>query len=456
VSRPTAAQLAATAATFTAIALAGPAGCAPSATLDGPAAEESYAHLRTALSAYDSAGWLAGPPEFPVVGRPVVLSGPGDSVFVGFTASMPASALRFARDGNLVAARYQVTMLVRSGTDTLARSDRREVVRVRDFSEAANREPRVLFQRFVLVAPGSLVLDVTVRELTARRQASRSFWLDTRRGLSPPLVAYRAAARRSLSEPPSALLNPRHTAYVSEPPPVVWIEDGDGPPGPVLIRIERDGVELLRDTVMLESAEGGPPTAVAALPVHLLPPGRTTLVAERPGGGTARAVPLYIGLSPEWVFPTWEESLARLVHALDPDTLEAWSTAPVPEQSGLWRRFQQRTDPDAATPDNEFVARHFDRMSTANDRFDEPGRAGWETDRGEVLVKLGDPDRQRFIRPERQDEVPRIEWEYGESLPSRGLIVFEDASDFGVFVMTSRSRAVLRRLVREQAESTRR
>jgi GWxTD domain-containing protein len=153
------------------------------------------------------------------------------------------------------------------------------------------------------------------------------------------------------------------------------------------------------------------------------------------------------------VFPSWEKSLAHLAYALDPDTLEAWKTAVPGEQAASWRRFQEKTDPDPETPANEFLARYFDRMGLANDRFDEPGRAGWETDRGEVLVKLGEPRRQRFIRPERQNEVPRIEWEYDESLPSPALIVFEDASEFGVFVMTSRSRAVLRRLVRELAEA---
>lgn len=450
-SRPSVAGLAATAALGLAIAVAGPAGCAPSATLDGPSTDASYAHLRTALAAYDSAGFLAGPAQFSVVGRPVVLTGPGDSVYVGITASMPASALRFAREGNVVAARYQVTMLVHSGVDTLARVDRREVVRVTDFAEAASREPRVLFQRLVLVPSGALVLEVTFRELTARRQAGRSFRFDARGGLSQPLVAYRAEARTSLAEPPSALLNARHTVYASEPQPVVWLEHGGGPAGPARMRVMRGDVELWADTVRLESEAAGPASVVAALPVHLLPPGRATLRAERSIGGTVSAAPLYIGLSPEWVFSSWEESLAHLVHALDPDTLSAWSAAPAGEHAELWRRFQERTDPDPSTPQNEFLARHFDRMSSANERFDEPGRAGWETDRGEVLVKLGEPDRQRFIRPERQNEVPRIEWEYDESLPASGLIVFEDASDFGVFVMTSRSRAVLRRLVRELA-----
>lgn len=439
------------AAVLAVLAMASLAGCAPSATLDPAATDESYAHVRSALAAYDTAGFLAGPPDFPVVGRAVVLSGPGDSVFVGFAASMPPSALRFARDGSTVAARYQVTMSVRVGSDTLARVDRREVVRVADFSEASSREPRVLFQRLVLVPAGSITVDVTLRELTARKQAERSFSLEGSGGVSPPLVAYRAGGRTAFAEAPDVLMNGRSTVTAGGRPAFVLLEGSEGRPGSAWLHIEREGVELWSDTLSLKIEGTGPPSGVTALPVHLLPPGRATIRAEYPDDGTGPAAPLYIGLSPEWVFPTWEESLAHLAYALDPDTLEAWKSAAPGEQTAAWRRFQERTDLDPATPANEFLVRYFDRMAMANDRFDEPGRAGWETDRGEVLVKLGEPARQRFIRPERQNDVPRIEWEYDESLPAPALIVFEDASEFGVYVMTSRSRAVLRRLVRELA-----
>lgn len=435
------------------LAVASLAGCAPSVTVDPSATDESYAHVRSALAAYEDDGFLVGPPDFPVVGRAMVLSGPADSVFVGFAASIPPSALRFARDGATVAARYQVTMLVRARSDTLARVDRREVVRVADFLEASSHEPRVLFQRFLLVPADSITLDVTVRDLAARRQAEHRFQLDTRGGVFEPLVAYRAERRTTTEAPPELLVNGRNTIAASGRSASVFLEGPAGRPGPAVLRIERDGAVLWGDTVDLEAGAGRPPSAVAALPVHLLPPGRATLRTEYRGSGTAPTASLYIGLAPEWILPSWEEALDYLVYALDPDTLEAWRSAPPVGQAAAWRRFQDRTDPDPATPANEFLDRYFDRMGQANIRFDEPGRAGWETDRGEVLVKLGEPDRQRFIRPERQNDVPRIEWEYDESLPTPALIVFEDSTEFGVFAMTSRSRVVLRRLVQQLAEA---
>lgn len=434
-------------------AAAVPLACGGSATLNHAATDESYEHVRAALSAYDSAGFLAGPASFPVVGRPIVLPGPADSVFVGFAASMPPSALRFAREDGLVAGRYQVTMMIRSGPDTLARADRREIVRVEDFEETGSREPRIVFQAFELVpVTGRLTLEVAVRDLAARRQAEASFDLTAAAGwgLSPPVLAYRAARRSSFAEPPDVLSRPRHTAYASQEPPLVLIEAGAGAAGPLTLSVERDGGTIWSETVELASTDGGPPAAVAALPVRLLPPGAATLRAA-PDAGTGVTAPLYVGLSPEWTFSEWGRALAHLAHALDADTLETWQGVPSGEHAEVWARFQQRTDPDPSTPANEFLAEYFERMSLANTRFDEPGRAGWETDRGEVLVKLGEPDRQRFVRPERQGEVPRIEWEYEEAVPSPTLIVFEDATDFGVFTMTPRSRAILRRIAGELA-----
>ncbi len=386
------------------------------------------------------------------MGRAVVLPGRADSALVGFAASMPPSALSFARDGDFVVARYQVALTLRADSDTIRRIVRPEVVRVEDFAATASREPRILFQLFFPAPGGELTLDVQVRELTARYEAERSFTVKTRGSLAPPLIARRAEPRASFAERPDVLLYARHTPVATAPEAVALIEDGTGRPGTVRLSVAHDGALLWSDSVDLVPTEDGPASAVAVLPVHLLPPGPAVLRAERARDGIAAVAPLYIGLSPEWALPTWEAATERLEYALEPDTLEAWRAAEPAARAESWRRFQERTDPDPETAANEYLARYFDRMSTANDRFDEPGRAGWETDRGEVLVKLGEPDDERFVRPERQGEVPRIEWEYEESVPTPALIVFEDVSDFGVFRMTPRSRLTLRRVAAAVAE----
>ncbi len=58
-------------------------------------------------------------------------------------------------------------------------------------------------------------------------------------------------------------------------------------------------------------------------------------------------------------------------------------------------RFWASRDPDPATPENEFQRRFEQRVREASERFAEPGREGWQTDRGRAWVLLGPPDETR-------------------------------------------------------------
>lgn len=424
--------------------------CAPGASLDPAASEDSYAHLRDALAAYREAGFMVGPPAFPVVGHAMTLPGPADSMWVGFAASLPASALRFAREGDLFAAQYQVTLFILDGADTLRRIERRETVRVDDFPETVAREPRIVFQRFVIAPLRRLELAVTVRELSSRREATGRLPVTPPAGLAQPILAYRAATRRALDQAPPVIASPRNTFFASEGLVTLLLEGGTADTGRVVVDVDTDGEVVWSDTLTMASTPGAPASVLLALPVHRLPPGPASLEIRRPGDGTIRTVAMYAGLSPEWVPTGWTGALDLLRYALEDDTLEAWRELRPLERSAAWERFQERSDPDPTTAANEYLKGYFERMSMANDRYDEPGRAGWETDRGQVLVRLGEPDRQRFVRPERQGEVPRLEWEYEESVSRTALIVFEDATDFGIYLLTPRSRAVVRRVERER------
>ena len=132
-------------------------------------------HVVLALDGYRDRGFLAGTIEFPVVGRLILLQGPADSAWLGFAASMSPAALRFSKDGDLYAARYQVRLRAVAGSDTAVSWNRRETVRVDDFPETVSREERVFFQQFVTLPPGSYDVDVALRELTSRREVQQAF-----------------------------------------------------------------------------------------------------------------------------------------------------------------------------------------------------------------------------------------------------------------------------------------
>lgn len=410
-------------------------------------------HIAVALDGYRDRGFLAGTIEFPVVGRVVLFAGPADSAWLGFAASMPPSALRFSKDGDLYAARYQVRLSAISDGDTLFVRERRETVRVDDFPETVSREERVFFQDFVTLPPGDYTIGVALRELTSRREVGREFAVSwppeggVEGFLSEPQPVFHAAAREAFDQSPPMLLAPRATVSAGREPLSLVVEDGSGQEGPLVVELlaEADsGAVLWQDTVQLRRADGGgPATASGPLPQRRVPPGVTRLRVWRPGSGTVKETALLVTLDDEWEFPDFASAAEHLRYAVSDDTLTAWLRASPSERARSWEQFWMETDPDTTTLPNEFLRLYFDRMSMANNRYTEPGVPGWRTDRGRAHVQLGPPDQEIARRPQRPGELPEIEWRYEESLPFQVRLIFEDSGDFGVYSLDQRSRAVL-------------
>lgn len=417
--------------------------------LDRAGSSAAFAHLRASLDTYRELGYLVGPPSFPVVGSAHVLRAAGDSAWIGFAASLPPAALRFAREGGLYAARYRVVIAVTVGSDTLHYLERRETVRVDDFPQTASADPVVVFQRFLSVpAAERVVLDVAIRELTTRNEAVGRLVVDASGTGDAPILVHRATPRVALDQPPPLIVEPRGTTAAAQTPPSLLVETGSR--GVETVEIETDGAVVWSGKLSLSEPSGGPVTGMVAFPLQDVPPGPAVVRVKRPEGG-GPALTVIAALSSRWVPASWEAALDQLRYAVSADTASTWRGLPAAGRAAAWQRLSRATDPDTTTPGNEYFDEYFERMDLANDRFDEPGRPGWQTDRGEVLVRLGEPDQRRFVRPERQGEPARIVWEYEDSVPSRAVIVFEDVNDFGVYVMTQRSRATLRRVVRQMA-----
>jgi len=87
----------------------------------------------------------------------------------------------------------------------------------------------------------------------------------------------------------------------------------------------------------------------------------------------------------------------------------------------FWRRHAP-DDPDAAN-------RYFARVALANERWTFLDRPGWRTDRGRILITLGEPD--AIDRRYAEAQVPDHEvWSY-ERVEGGVLFVFMDRSGFG-------------------------
>ena len=82
------------------------------------------------------------------------------------------------------------------------------------------------------------------------------------------------------------------------------------------------------------------------------------------------------------------------------------------------KEFWASKDPFPETPRNELKVEFYGRIRFANENFGYLGRAGWETDRGRVLVRYGVPD-QVDDYPFSLDSYPTQDWYYYKLIGGR-------------------------------------
>ncbi len=124
-----------------------------------------------------------------------------------------------------------------------------------------------------------------------------------------------------------------------------------------------------------------------------------------------------------------DDAIAQLKHiAKDRDLSFIRGGASDAEKANRFRAFWARLDPTPGTERNERMEEYYYRVDYANRRFG-VGRsnAGWNTDRGEVLIRFGEPD---FVQrhPYAVGARPYEVWEYPR-LHRR--FIFIDETGFG-------------------------
>ena len=109
-------------------------------------------------------------------------------------------------------------------------------------------------------------------------------------------------------------------------------------------------------------------------------------------------------------------------------------TAPREQRAAAWHEFYRESDSGATTPQNEALDQYFRRVEDANQRFQEPSTPGWQTDRGEVFITLGQPDEAFDIA----GVAPGVRWEYTH--PHLSLVFKDETGGFGLYRLTRESR----------------
>lgn len=381
-----------------------------------------------------------------------------DSTLAVFGLSMANNAFAFDRVGNGFEAKYRVNVTFEQDGQLVGEITSEDTVRVATFRETLRPDESVIFQKFVALPPGPTTAKVTVRNVleasdTAVSQDQRSF--DVPRigpgAVSSLVPVYQGGGRATLDTAPRFVLNPRAMAPFGAAPLKFYVEaygTRDSTTARVRV-IGGTGTVAWSGVVQLTPRERFAAGTVV-IPPDSLPVGEVHVEAVVPSLADTVSTRALVSFSDQWVTTNLNEVLSMLRYFGHEHEISAIRKAPPDQQLALWRQFWRDTDPTPVTPQNEALDRYFGRLQEANARFQENGEPGWLTDRGEVLITLGEPDETFDASSVLQSSQRIIRWNY---TAYRLTIDFVDETGFGRFRMTPSSRSdyerVLNRVRRE-------
>ncbi|MBM4116335.1 GWxTD domain-containing protein [bacterium] len=140
---------------------------------------------------------------------------------------------------------------------------------------------------------------------------------------------------------------------------------------------------------------------------------------------------LDVGLAQAAFGREWERTLALLQPLASGDERAALAAAPPSMRRQAWREFWERRAAAETPADNPALTAFCERISEANLRFGAGQRDGYLSDRGQVLLERGAPDRVEQLEDERNFR----QLEYWYYLAAGLVYVFEDRHGAGDFLL---------------------
>lgn len=376
-----------------------------------------------------SAAQAAYTPAFDVevvTQRADLAAGPQTRVDV-YTA-VPNTSLRFLARADGFEATYAVTVQVyavdEEGTQeglVVSRTFEREVLAEDyDATQSADEEDRAV--QTLAIPPGRYVVQVAVEDGASGRALSREVGhavrdladdgvsvsdplllsaYDPAGGTATPIVGatvsteddafwasyelYAAEARTlevtylvteqsRVRERPSfgALLGlaPRQQADLGTPVAVTEALDVEAGLTPAAFRIETAALQVGDYTLTIRLAT---------------PEGRTLATVDK------RFAVRWMGLDSQ--IADLDQAIDQLRYVAKDDEFRAIRNAPTPEeQRRLFLSFWDERDPTPGTVRNEEMEQYYFRVAYANERYSRFHDRGWNTDRGEIFIRFGEPE----------------------------------------------------------------
>ena len=124
-------------------------------------------------------------------------------------------------------------------------------------------------------------------------------------------------------------------------------------------------------------------------------------------------------------------ALEQVRYLPEADSIKWALKQPYDEKLAYFKRFWKRMDPNPGTEKNELMDEYYRRINIANQNFSTLSQNGWQTDRGRIFVKFGEPDdieRHPF-------EINSAPYEIWRFYDYRKLFLFIDRTGFGDFYL---------------------
>lgn len=419
-------------------------------TPDEPAVSpERLPQLFEPMQQFRDMGLIAEAGALPVIGAVRVLAGPTPDSLLGLVAlSLRNRGLTFRREGDTFLGEYRVEIVLRQGTVIASQIARDERVRVATFRETQRNDESIIFQQFLPLAPGAYVVTITVRDRNGPNNTRVEMPISVPglagASMSLPIAVYESRPRNSFAEAPALVANPRSAVEYGTDTLRFYVETYGLPAGTQMaISANQPGGHVAwAETIQVDTAQAVR-GRVVAIPPQVLSIGRYDLHANL-GRGVDASAPFLVTFSDQYAAANLEEIVSLLRYFPAADSLRAILNAPVEERGAAWQRFWRRSDPNPATPENEAIDEYLQRVQVANGRYREEGVPGWLTERGWVLIALGEPDEFVDRRPDIQGRGRYITWTYYQQ---RLTLTFVDDNGFGRFRLTPNSRSDFLRVV---------
>lgn len=411
-----------------------------------PQPGESLVQVLDLGAAYRRIGRMTGVGPTPFVADVAFLAGPGDSTVAVIGISLENQNLSFQRQGDFFVAHYRVQLAAQpDGGGKPVSLGRDQSVRVSSFQETQRSDESVLFQEGMTLSPGGWTISVTLDDAVPGKASKATAQYTVPRfapgSFTPPYLAYQVRARASRGAPISIILNPRGAVAYGSDTALAFVE-AYSLPGPRVLPITlvsgRDSVVRV-DTLRFAGGQDVE-SAVLRFTPDSFPLGELRLVVGTAPDTTASAA--LVSFSSSWVVTNFDDMLSLLRYFPPSPALDSLRKATPADRGMAWRNFWKATDPNPATGANEALDQYVRRIALANLRFRDEGVPGWRTDRGEVFVRLGEPDEVFDASP--QSEGRLIRWGYTQW---QLALYFIDETGFGRFRMTPASRSELERIV---------